>query len=212
MSKEVYVALIDSGCSFETYEKIAIDVENNEIKIEKQKDINFEHGNVIGNIIRDENINIYDIQVFDKNLSTTPNHIFGALNYLKDKKVDVISMSLGLKTNYKEIEELINEFIKKGVVIVSSFPRRGEDLVYPASYSGVIKVTSEGMCLDDKVVALDKEKLFFGANPFSNVKNVAGSSVAVAKFTKEFCFYLKKGLKKEEILEEFSKRIINEPK
>ncbi len=212
MSKEIYVALIDSGCSFETYEKIAIDVENNEIKIEKQKDINFEHGNVIGNIIRDENINIYDIQVFDKNLSTTPNHIFGALNYLKDKKVDVISMSLGLKTNYKEIEELINEFIKKGVVIVSSFPRRGEDLVYPASYSGVIKVTSEGMCKDDKVVVLEKEKLFFGANPFSSVKNVAGSSVAVAKFTKEFCFYLKKGLKKEEILEEFSKRIVNEPK
>ncbi|MDY3201386.1 MAG: S8/S53 family peptidase [Arcobacter sp.] len=212
MSKEIYVALIDSGCSFETYEKIAIDVENNEIKIEKQKDINFEHGNVIGNIIRDKNINIYDIQVFDKNLSTTPNHIFGALNYLKDKKVDVISMSLGLKTNYKEIEELINEFIKKGVVIVSSFPRRGEDLVYPASYSGVIKVTSEGMCKDDKVVVLEKEKLFFGANPFSSVKNVAGSSVAVAKFTKEFCFYLKKGLKKEEILEEFSKRIVNEPK
>lgn len=212
MSKEIYVALIDSGCSFETYEKIAIEIENNKIKIEKQKDINFEHGNVIGNIIKDENINIYDIQVFDKNLSTTPNHIFGALNYLKDKKVDVISMSLGLKTNYKEIEELINEFIKKGVVIVSSFPRRGKDLVYPASYSGVIKVTSEGMCKDDKVVVLDKEKLFFGANPFSNVKNVAGSSVAVAKFTKEFCFYLKKGLKKEEILEKFSKRIVNEPK
>lgn len=212
MSKEIYVALIDSGCSFETYEKIAIEIENNKIKIKKQKDINFEHGNVIGNIIKDENINIYDIQVFDKNLSTTPNHIFGALNYLKDKKVDVISMSLGLKTNYKEIEELIHEFIKKGVVIVSSFPRRGENFVYPASYKGVIKVTSEGMCLDDKVVPLDKEKLFFGANPFSSVKNVAGSSVAVAKFTKEFCNFLKKGFKKEKILEEFSKRIINEPK
>ncbi|MFW3340285.1 S8 family serine peptidase [Aliarcobacter butzleri] len=210
MTKEIFVALIDSGCDFETYEKIAIDVKNNEINIGKQKNINFEHGNVIGNIIKDENINIYDIQVFNENLSTTPNHVLGALNYLLDKKVDVISMSLGLKTNYKEIENLVNELINKGVTIVSSFPRRGEDFVYPASYNGVIKVTSEGKCMDDKVVVLDKEKLFFGANPFSSVKNVAGSSVAVAKFTKEFCTYLKKGLKKEEILEEFSKRKVSE--
>ena len=72
----------------------------------------------------------------------------------------------------------------------------------------VIKVTSEGKCMDDKVVVLDKDKLFFGANPFSTVKNVAGSSVAVAKFTKEFCYYIKKGFSKIEIIEEFSKRII----
>ena len=32
MSKEVFVALIDSGCNFETYEKIAIHIENNRIK------------------------------------------------------------------------------------------------------------------------------------------------------------------------------------
>ncbi|MFW2599853.1 S8 family serine peptidase [Aliarcobacter butzleri] len=208
MSKEVFVALIDSGCNFETYEKIAIHIENNRIKIKNQNNINFEHGNVIGNIIKDENINIYDIQVFNENLSTTPHHIFGALNYLKDKKVDVISMSLGLKTNYKEIEELCHEFIKKGVVIISSYPKSGQEFVYPASYENVIKVTSEGKCMDDKVVVLDKEKLFFGANPFSTVKNVAGSSVAVAKFTKEFCSYVKKGFSKIEIIEEFSKRII----
>ena len=34
MSKEVFVALIDSGCDFETFEKIAIEIEENEIKIE----------------------------------------------------------------------------------------------------------------------------------------------------------------------------------
>ncbi|MFW2454315.1 hypothetical protein ACN4FY_12125, partial [Aliarcobacter butzleri] len=76
----------------------------------------------------------YDIQVFNENLSTTPQHIFGALNYLKDKNVDVISMSLGLKTNYKEIEELCREIIKKGVVIISSNPKSGQEFVYPASY------------------------------------------------------------------------------
>lgn len=37
MSKEVFVALIDSGCDFETFEKIAIEIEENEIKIVNQK-------------------------------------------------------------------------------------------------------------------------------------------------------------------------------
>ena len=37
MSKEVFVALIDSGCNFETYEKIAIHIENNRIKIKNRK-------------------------------------------------------------------------------------------------------------------------------------------------------------------------------
>lgn len=212
MSKEIFVALIDSGCSFETFEKISIEVENSEVKIKKQKNINFQHGEVIGNIIKDENINIYDIQVFNKNLSTTPNHIFGALNYLKNKKVDVISMSLGLTTNYEQIEDLCKFFIKKGVTIISSYPKLGQEFVYPASYENVIKVTSEGKCIDEKIVVLNREKLLFGANPFSNVKNVAGSSVAVAKFTKEFCKYLKKGFTKEEIIEEFSKRILDESK
>ncbi|MFW2579907.1 hypothetical protein, partial [Aliarcobacter butzleri] len=70
MCKEDFVALIDSGCNIETYEKIAIHIENNRIKIKNQNNIKFEHGNVIGNIIKVENINIYDIQVFNENLTT----------------------------------------------------------------------------------------------------------------------------------------------
>lgn len=212
MTKEIFVAIIDSGCDFETYDKVAIKLQNDEIKISKQEKVSFEHGNVIGNIIKDENINIYDIQVFDENLTTTPNHILKALEYLRDKKLDVINMSLGLTTNYKEIEDLCNEFISKGVTIVCSYPKKGNSFVFPASYNGVIKVTSEWMCKDEKVVTLNKDILLFGANSFSNVKSVAGSSVAVAKFTKEFCSYLKKGLKKDEILDEFFKRIIDESK
>ncbi len=212
MTKEIFVAIIDSGCDFETYDKVAVKLQNDEIKISKQEKVSFEHGNVIGNIIKDENINIYDIQVFDENLTTTPNHIFGALEYLRDKKLDVINMSLGLTTNYKEIEDLCYEFISKGVTIVCSYPKKGNLFVFPASYDGVIKVTSEWMCKDEKVVTLNKDILLFGANPFSNVKSVAGSSVAVAKFTKEFCSYLKKGFNKDEILDEFFKRIIDESK
>lgn len=212
MGKDIYVAILDSGCRFDTYEKVSIQLsEQYQCEITEPKNINFEHGDVIGNIINQENIHIYDIQVFNEQLRTTPIQVFYALNYLLDKKVDVISMSLGFKDNYKEIKELCEKLIKKGVTIVCSYPRKSSQSIYPASYENIIKVTSEGMCEDNKVVALYPENLFFGANPFSKNKDVAGSSVAVAKFTSEFCSFLKQGFRKNEILNEFSKRRVNEP-
>ena len=213
MNKEVFVAILDSGCSFDTYEKLSVQIDDNyNCEITKQKKINFNHGDVISNIIKAENINIYDIQVFNENLTTTPIQVFHALKYLLDKKIDVINLSLGFTSNFVEIKELCEKLIKKGVTIIASYPRRSNANVYPASYDEVIKVTSEFMAKDDKVVALKSKELFFGANPFSNKKEVSGSSVAVAKFTSEFCDYLKKGFTKDEILSEFSQRRVHEAK
>jgi major intracellular serine protease len=129
-----------------------------------------------------------------------------------DKKVDVINMSLGLKTNYKEIEDLCKKLSSKGVTIISSFPRSGADFVFPASYDEVISVTSDGKCQENEISCIDLEKSLFGANPFSNVEGVGGSSVAVAKFTKYFCEQLRKGLNKEEILTEIKRGCNNESK
>lgn len=211
MPNEIFVALIDSGCTFETYEKLAIKVENNKIITTTQNEIKYKHGDVIGKIISsNENIKIYDIQVFDENLRTTPSHIIGALSYLLDKKVDVLNMSLGLKTNYKEIEDLCKKLILKGTTIISSFPRSGADFVFPASYDEVISVTSDGKCQENEICCVDLRKNLFGANPFSNVEGVGGSSVAVARFTTYFCEQLQKGLKKEEILSEIKKGYKNE--
>ena len=211
MPKDIFVALIDSGCIFETHEKIAIKVENNKILTTTQNEIKYKHGDVIGKIISsNENIKIYDIQVFDENLRTTPSHIIGALTYLLDKKVDVINMSLGLKTNYKEIEDLCKKLSSNGVTIISSFPRSGADFVFPASYDEVISVTSDGKCQENEISCIDVKKSLFGANPFSNVEGVGGSSVAVARFTKYFCEQLQKGLNKEEILSEIKKGYKNE--
>lgn len=211
MSKEIFVALIDSGCTFETHEKIAIKVENNKILTITQNEIKYKHGDVIGKIISsNENIKLYDIQVFDENLRTTPLHIIGALTYLLDKKVDVINMSLGLKTNYKEIEDLCKKLSSNGVTIISSFPRSGADFVFPASYAEVISVTSDGKCRENEVSCVDIKKSLFGANPFSNVEGVGGSSVAVARFTKYFSECLQKGLTKEKILNQIKKGYKNE--
>ena len=213
MSKNIFVALIDSGCRFETHEKVAVNVKDGKTEIVNQGDVKYRHGDVIGEIIAsNENIKLYDIQVFDKDLRTTPLHIIGALEYLKDKKVDVINMSLGLKTNYKELEDLCNYFTSKGVTIISSFPRSGAEFVFPASYDEVISVTSDGKCQENEISCIDSNKSLFGANPSSGIQGVGGSSVAVAKFTKFFCEYLQKGYKKEEIIKEIKKGCIDESK
>jgi len=212
MGKNINVAILDSGSSIDTFEKIAIKIDKNQKAIiEPQEKSKFNHGEVISSIINDIDINIYDIQIFTNELRTTPLHIYYALEYLLDKKIDVINLSLGISQDYQEIKQLCQKLINKGVTIVSSYPRRSSIPIYPASYNGVIKVTSEGMCKDDKVVCLDKNQEYFGANPFSKVKEVAGSSVAVAKFTKEYCDFLKKGYTKKKILQEFSKRRVHEP-
>lgn len=209
--KQIYVALIDSGCSFETYEKIAITVENKQTQVVTPKEARFKHGDAVGAIImKVQNIALYDIQVFDKSLHTTPYHIKGALEYLLDKKIDVIHMSLGLKTNYLEIERLCKQLIAKGAVIIASFPKAGADFVFPASYEDVISVTSDGECNEEKLLLLDEERLLFAANPFSKVEGVGGSSIAVAKFTKIFCEYLAKGYTKEESLSLIKQRCKNE--
>jgi hypothetical protein len=213
MPKDIFVALIDSGCNFETHEKLAIKVENNKIFTTSQSEIKYKHGDVIGEIISsNENIKLYDIQVFDENLRTTPSHIVGALTYLLDKKVDVINMSLGLKTNYKEIEDVCKKLSSKGVTIISSFPRSGADFVFPASYDEVISVTSDGKCEENEISSVNVKKSLFGANPFSKVEAVGGSSVAVARFTKYFCEQLQKELTKEEILLKIKKGYLDESK
>lgn len=202
--KRIKVALIDSGCSFETYEKVAIVVNKEQnIEVVEPKKVEFTHGDAIGKIIKDDEIEIYDVQIFDEYLSTSALHFFGALNYLLSKDIDVINISLGLKYNYKEIKDVCEQLIKKGVVIVASYPRSGGFEVFPASYKDVIKVSSDGMCEEYKISLIDKKNSIFGANPFSSKKEVSGSSVAVAKFTKRFCMELKKGQTKEQILQMF---------
>ena len=213
MIKDIFVALIDSGCRFETFEKVAVNVKDDKTEIVNQSDVKYKHGDVIGSIIcSNKNVKLYDIQVFNENLVTTPLHIIKALEYLKTKKVDVINMSLGLGTNYKEIEDLCKYFSSKGVTIISSFPRSGAEFVFPASYDEVISVTSDGRCEENSISCIDSSKSLFGANPLSNTQGVGGSSVAVAKFTKFFCEYLQKGYKKEEIFKEIKKGCIDESK
>ncbi|WP_129104755.1 S8 family serine peptidase [Arcobacter sp. CECT 8985] len=106
-----------------------------------------DHGDEIGQIISScKNVKIYDVQIFENKLNISALLLYKALEYLFEKKVDVISLSLGILTDYKEIEEICTEFRKKGVIIVSSFPRSGQNFVYPASYKNVISVTSDGNC------------------------------------------------------------------
>ena len=199
--KKINIALIDSGTKLKCTENIKIEIINNKVEITPQEKVIHLHGDVLANIIDDSFVNIYDIQIFNENLTCSPQHIFEALKYLEKKDIDIISMSLGFTTNYKEIAESCNRLLKKGTFIVSSYPREGQKAVYPACYDGVIRVTADGRCIDDEIAVIDDN--FYATNPHSDIEQIAGSSVSVAKFTKVFSKYLHEGLTKTEI----SKRI-----
>ena len=204
--KEINIALIDSGTSLDCIEKVSIFVENGKIEIKPQNDISLKHGDEIGKLIDTKYTKLYDIQVFQENLNTSPLHIYGALEYLLDKDIDVISMSLGFTTNYKEIQDICQRLLDKGVSIIASYPRSGGDKIYPASYEGVVRVTADGKCEELDISIIEDD--LFGANPHSSIEGISGSSIAVGKFTKVYTKYLSKGYKKEQIL----KRLKDEAK
>lgn len=206
MNKEICIAIIDSGCAFKTHEKVGVKKAFQQMEISIQTPLISQHGNTIGEIITENpKVKIIDIQIFDEKLKTTPQHLLKALQYLKNKKVDMIHMSLGLNSNYEEIHDLCATYYKKGVVLVASYPRSSMHQTFPASYESVLAVTSDGRCKNDEIVCLKHTPLLFAANPTSHHECVAGSSVAAARFTKVFSIYLSQGYSKDEIIEKIKK-------
>lgn len=203
--RKVNIALIDSGTTLKCKENITVCIQDGIVSIKPQESIDLLHGDTIAKIIDDEFVTIYDIQVFTKTLTTSPLQIYTALEYLLDKDIDIISMSLGLTTNYEEIEDICQKLLAKGVTIIASYPRSGETEVFPASYDGVLKVTADGKCEGYEISILDDN--LFGANPHSNIKGLSGSSIAVAKFTKKYSSYLATQENKTQILQRIKNEI-----
>ncbi len=89
MSKDIYVGLIDSGCSFETFDKVAIKQLNKELIYTKQEQVVLKHGDVIGSILAQNNkINIYDVQMFLNKIIVFPLTIYIKLwNIYRIKKL-----------------------------------------------------------------------------------------------------------------------------
>lgn len=88
-------------------------------------------------------LKIVPIQVLDANRETTLANLLMALEYAKDRDVDLINMSLGAPVDSKILHQKIQELSAAGIEIIAPSGNEGKETVlYPARYPEVIAVSA----------------------------------------------------------------------
>lgn len=159
--KGVNIAVIDSGCdvNHESLKDSIVDVRNFTDEDGKAKDIVVDrvgHGtHVIGTIVANgtngvlgvaPEANIYVVKAIDRTGSGKLSWIVNAIYYAIDKKVDIISMSLGMPVSDDKLYKAIKAAIDKDILVVCAAGNEGDanpddyQYSYPAAYVDVISV------------------------------------------------------------------------
>ena len=84
-------------------------------------------------------------QVFHDRMVTSAVLVAAALDWLAERKVRVINLSLGLRQDRGVLRAACERAVADGIVLCASTPARGEP-VYPASYPGVMRMTGDARC------------------------------------------------------------------
>ena len=105
------------------------------------------HGTAVSGVIRSLigpfPVEILPLKTTFSNGVSYVSDIVRAINYAIDQKVDVINLSFGSSIPSEAEQQAINAAINDGIVVVSSSGNNGSNRYsYPASYDGVISVSS----------------------------------------------------------------------
>ena len=161
--KDIKIAVIDSGCDInhESLKDSIIGIRNFTDEDNKNPDIvkdRIGHGtHVVGTIVAKDNkknnpigvapeAKIYVLKAIDSTGTGKISWIISAIQYAINKKVDIISMSLGTAKNDEKLERIIKEAIKKNILVVCAAGNEGNNNIeeyqysYPAAYTDVISV------------------------------------------------------------------------
>lgn len=159
--KNINIAVIDSGCDIEheNLKDSIVGVRNFTDEDNKNPNIVTDrvgHGTHVTGIIASNgkngiygvapNCNIYVLKAINSSGTGKVSWVINAINYAIEKKVDIISMSLGMSTNSDKLQKAINNAIKNNILIVCAAGNEGDgnsesfEYSYPASYVEVISV------------------------------------------------------------------------
>ena len=92
------------------------------------------------------NAKIYVLKAINRTGTGKLSWVINAIKYAIEKRVDIISMSLGLSENSPKLENIIKEAINNNIVIVCAAGNEGDgndesfEYSYPAAYTDVISV------------------------------------------------------------------------
>lgn len=158
----VNIAVIDSGCdvNHESLKNNIVGVRNFTNEDSKDPNIVIDrvgHGtHVVGTIVANGNnntilgvapkSNIYVLKAIDRTGSGKMSWVINAIYYAIEKKVDIISMSLGVNQSNDKLEKAVKEAVNKNIAIVCAAGNEGDgnaddfEYSYPAAYVDVISV------------------------------------------------------------------------
>ena len=173
--KNIRIGIIDSGC----------DINHKSLNVSEYKVFgkeNLIHGTHIAGIISSNAMN-YSHSGYCKDSeiifaacdfvdSQSLIHLIEALEWMKEKNVDVLNLSFALKKNYEKIYNILFEMSKKTIICCSY----SEKMPYPHKYNFVVSVGKKETDNAD-VVAPSK---FISTFPDDNYSELTGSSMASA--------------------------------
>lgn len=158
----INIAVIDSGCDIdhESLKENIVFVRNFTDEDKKNPNIVIDrvgHGTHVAGIIAANGnnntvvgvapwANLYILKAIDKTGSGKVSWVINAINYAVEKKVDIISMSLGMPNNDPKLEKVIKYAVNNNILVVCAAGNEGDgnsgdfEYSYPASYVDVISV------------------------------------------------------------------------
>lgn len=171
----VRIGIIDSGCD-QTHKNLKI----SDYKIFGQE--NLTHGTHIAGIIS-SNAKNHSIHGFCNkseivfascdfvNYQSLIN-LIKALEWMSEKKLDILNLSFALKKDYDKIKKILEKISEKTIICASY----SKDLPYPHSYDFVVSV---GKNETDNADIIAHAK-FISTYPNNNYSELSGSSMATA--------------------------------
>lgn len=125
---------------------------------------NLEHGTAVAGAIlaRAPDAELHGAQVFRQGRPAAASVVAAGMLWLLERGIDIVNMSFGLRHDREVLRAACEQALGRGVLLVASTPARGGP-VYPAAYSGVIRVTGDARCAPGELSWLGGEHADFGA-------------------------------------------------
>lgn len=197
--KSVKVGIVDSGCGFiqsprtgtgRVVSAKAFSYGDDGVEQEPVTEDSLGHGSAILEIIAEQapQAEFAIAQIFTERLTTTAVQVAAAIDWLVEQKVDVINLSLGLRSDREALRNACELAVAAGIMVCASTPARG-DPVYPAAYPGVFRMTGDARCSKPQISSLKTQYADFGGY-VQGRNGVIGASAGCAQMSGHIARYL----------------------
>ncbi|QOT82041.1 S8 family peptidase [Cupriavidus basilensis] len=206
MRREVRVGIVDSGIRarhagvVKAAKRFRLDAELQLGQGEAEAD-RLGHGSAVLETICQHapNARFCIAQVFHDRWHTTPLQIAAAMHWLIDQEVNIINLSLGVRTDRLLMRDACMRAQEAGILLCAACPAQGLP-VFPASYPNVLRVTGDARCGRGQWSWLGSAQADFGAVVSTDPRGPAGASIACAAISGTIAALMQAGVRPHELL------------